>query len=85
MAAPACDHLQAYLSRCGDILEEYLGLHGPHVWKEGFHSSIPSATTGLAGLQWIHTDYILSIIDREYASFQISRHMSRPTPFLRLL
>lgn len=64
MAALACHHLQARLFRCGDILEECFGLHRPHVWKEGFQSLIPSATTGLTGLHWIHTDYILSIIDR---------------------
>lgn len=67
-ATLACDYLQAHILLCGDILEEYFGLHRPHIWKTGFHSSIPSATTGLAGLHGIHTDYTLSIIDGDRKS-----------------
>lgn len=71
MAALACDDLQAHIPQCGDILEEYLCLHRLHIWKKGLHSSIPSAIPGLAGLHWMHTDYILSIIDGEHTSFQL--------------
>lgn len=61
------------------MLNEYSGLHRPHVLKEGFHSLIPSATTGLAGLHRIHADYIFSIIDRGHAVFELSRHLQEAT------
>lgn len=72
MAALACDHLQARLFRCGDILDEYFGLHRPHVWKERTLSQLDTQRSNRSGRLTSDTHRLhISIIDKRASGFSI--------------